>query len=489
MNTEILAAGLPQGRPVASALRSIDELPGPPGLPWVGNILQVSLPRIHRDVEAWARRYGSLFRFRLGPMRILAVADHELITGLLRDRPQRFRRAQRMTDTAHEMGIKLGVFNAEGEDWQQQRRMVMAAFSAGHVRAYFPSLLRVTQRLRARWQTAAREGADIDLLRDLMRYTVDGVAGLAFGREMNTLQAGDDVIQRHLDKILPVLFARINAVVPYWRVFKLPVDRQLDRSVAALDEAIRGFIAEARGRLHADPARREHPHDLLEAMLAAADQEGGMSDAAVAGNVFTMLLAGEDTTASTLAWLIYLLKSHPEAWQRARSEVNEAVGSVEELDMQQVDRLAFLDACVHETMRLKPVAPFNPIEAVHDTVIADVQVPAGTIVWCVMRHDSVDERLVPGGTAFQPERWLDPARSGGPEGAPNVKRISMPFGAGPRICPGRYLAILEIKMAMVMLLKHFDLAHVGTPDGAEPHELMSFTMSPQGLRMRLRERP
>ena len=64
----------------------------------------------------------------------------------------------------------------------------------------------------------------------------------------------------------------------------------------------------------------------------------------------------------------------------------------------------------------------------------------------------------------------------------------MPFGAGPRVCPGRYLALLEIKMAMAMLLSRFEIESVSTPDGSEPREHMAFAMSPVGLRLRLRER-
>ena len=64
----------------------------------------------------------------------------------------------------------------------------------------------------------------------------------------------------------------------------------------------------------------------------------------------------------------------------------------------------------------------------------------------------------------------------------------MPFGAGPRLCPGRYLAMLEMKMVMAMLLAGFELDSVGTADGAEPRERMAFTMQPVGLRMQLSRR-
>jgi len=93
-----------------------------------------------------------------------------------------------------------------------------------------------------------------------------------------------------------------------------------------------------------------------------------------------------------------------------------------------------------------------------------------------MRHDSVDERCFPDAAAFAPQRWLGDAN----------RRVSMPFGAGPRICPGRYLAMLEIKLAMAMLLGGFEIESVTTPDGREAQELMAFTMNPVGLRMRLR---
>ena len=92
---------------------------------------------------------------------------------------------------------------------------------------------------------------------------------------------------------------------------------------------------------------------------------------------------------------------------------------------------------------------------------------------------------MPRAASFEPERWL--AGDGPARAASSAKRIAMPFGAGPRICPRRYLArCFEMKMALAVLLGRFEIAGVNTPDGGEPVERLSFTMAPVGLSMRLR---
>ena len=482
MNMKVASATRP-----ATALRNISDLPGPRGLPLLGNLLQVKLHRIHRDVEAWCGEYGSFFNISLAGRKCLVVADHEALGAVLRDRPDGFRRTQRLEEVGREMGLIPGVFGANGDAWRNQRRMVMAGFDPARVRAYLPSLKKVTQRLHGRWLKAARAGAAIELQSDLMRYTVDAIAGLAFGADINTLESDEDVIQRHLDQIFPALFKRAFTLLPIWRYVRLPSDRRLDRSVAAVKTAVEGFIAQARERIRADPALREQPRNLLEAMIVAADLgDSGVDDRDVAGNVLTMLLAGEDTTANTLAWMIHLSQRNPQALQRAQEEVRRVAPDPAAFTIEQMAALDFVEACAHETMRLKPVAPFQALQALRDTTIADIRVPAGTVVWGVMRHDSVAERHFPEPLAFRPERWLADGAPG--QAASSAKRVSMPFGAGPRVCPGRYLALLEIKMAMAMLLGCFEIESVTTPHGGEPEERMAFTMAPVGLRMKLRER-
>jgi cytochrome P450 len=465
---------------LAPPCRQLADLPGPRALPLLGNLHQLDRTRVHQSLENWSREYGLLFRMSLPGAVMLVVADHELIGQVLRERPATFRRPSVTAEVAAELGGNPGVFEAEGSAWRNQRRMVMQAFAPHAVKAYFPSLVQVARRLRGRWEKAAASQRAIDLGAELRLYTVDIVAGLAFGSDVNTIETGDSAIQRHLDEILAGVARRSLAPFPYWRYLKLPRERRLERSVAGMRAAVDQLIAQARARMHADPARAVQPRNMLEAMLAAAAQEGsGVSERDVAGNVSTMLLAGEDTTSNTLAWLIWLLHRHPQALQRARDEVLRIAPDLDALTIEQVDQLDFVDACAHEALRLKPPAPFIPLEALVDTMVGDVQVAKGTIVWCVMRSSSVDDAWFANASRFEPGRWFDDAVN---------KKASMPFGAGPRTCPGRYLALLEIKVAMAMLLARFEIESVTTAHGGEPDEKMGFVMEPESLKMRLRTR-
>ncbi len=477
----------PPAAPAPQVLRRFDDLPGPRGVPVFGNALQIKPSQMHLQLEQWCRDFGPVFKLRLGQRRVVVVGDHAVVAAILRDRPDGFRRTTRLEEIWTEMGLTPGVFGANGDSWRRQRRMVMAGFDPAHVKRYFPSLQTVAQRLGGRWQKAARQGQAIDLQADLMRYTVDTIAGLAFGAEVNTLESDQDVIQQHLDKLFPALFKRLFAPLPTWRFYRSAADRRLAHSIAEVNAAVNGFIAQARARMAADSSLREHPRNLLEAMITAADEPGsGIDDRQVAGNVLTLLLAGEDTTANTLAWMIHLLWRNPQALARATEEVRRVVADVTNPAFDEMTQLNYVEACAHETMRIKPVAPILPLETLREMTIGDVRVPAGIVVTSLMRRDAMSDSHLPRAAAFEPERWL---ADGGPGAMANAaKRLSMPFGAGPRICPGRYLALLEMKMAMATLLGRFDIESVDTPDGQEAREHLAFTMTPVGLRMRLKER-
>ncbi|MDB5861794.1 MAG: cytochrome [Ramlibacter sp.] len=476
-----------EAAPVVPAPRAFEAVPGPRGWPLLGVAPRLRREAFHRQLEGWARDYGDVFAFRLGKRRFLAVADPEVIASVLRRRPGAFRRGRRLEQVSREMGF-LGLFSANDETWRRQRPMVLHVLDPTHIRSYLPAMLDILARLKRRWQDAAAQGREIDLSADLMRYTVDVTTCLAFGHNLNTLEASaETAIQQHLNVILPALFKRLLApfALPAWLR-----DKSLDHHVLALRAAVREFIAQTRSQLAERPELRQHPENLIQALLAAAeDGHQGITDEDVSGNVLTMLLAGEDTTAHTLAWLIWLLHRNPEAAAQARREVDAVlapgglVRSTEELA-----RLDILDACANEAMRLKPVAPVIMNEAGEDVVVAGVLVPRGTIVACVMRPGGVDAGRFPQPDQFDPARWSTGTGTGG-KSLSAAKRAVMPFGAGPRMCPGRYLAMAEIKMVAAMLLANFELVAVATPGRAEPEERLTLTMAPVGLKMRLRPRP
>ncbi|MBK0392400.1 cytochrome P450 [Ramlibacter algicola] len=472
----------------APEARTLDDLPGPRPMPWLGNALQIQRERFHQQLEGWAGEFGTPYVVRIDARKLMVVADPEVIQGVLRARPDGFRRNERVETASRELGF-LGLFSANGDTWRRQRPMVLAGLDPTHIRQFFPALLDVTQRLQRRWERAADSGTPVDLQADLMRFTVDVTTALAFGQDLRTLEAdGDDTIQKHLNVVLPSLIRRILSPVepPAW--LRRWRERSLRPHLQVLGDAVNGFIASTRAQLQADPSLREHPQNLIQAMVAARDREGsGVTDADVAGNVFTMLLAGEDTTANTLAWMVWLLHRHPQAAQRARAEIDEVLGGAGTLSsIDQLHRLDVVEACAHETMRLKPVAPFVIAQALHDTLVAGVHVPRGAAVVCLMRPGGMNAGLFPQPETFDPQRWLDAKEAG--HSFASAKRATMPFGAGPRMCPGRYLALAEIKLAAAMLLANFEVESVEPLRGRDPREVFAFVMAPERLRMRLRRR-
>jgi len=472
---------------MASTLLAFRDLPGPRPWPLLGNYLQVDARRLHRTLEHWSERYGPYFRFRLGPRQILGLADPIAIATMLRDRPSGFRRTKLLESIFQELGIS-GVFAANGDAWRAQRKVVMAAFDTGHLRTYFPFLVRVTERLHRRWSQFARRGAEFDLQADLMRFTVDVVAGLAFGVDINTTESQEASLQTHLNQIFPMLTRRLMAPFPYWRWVRLPVDRALDRHLEVVRRSVADLITAARQRLDARPELRVAPENLLEAMLVAVESGEALSDGDVTSNVVTMLLAGEDTTANSLAWLIYLVHQHAPVLRGLGREAAAVLGPCPfPKRLETTAALNYTAACIHETMRLKPVAPVLILQAIAATQIGNVLVPADTIVAALMRRGSLDERHFERATSFEPERWLDPSGRGSM--STRGERISMPFGAGPRICPGRNLALLEMSMVASMLCRNFSIASLRTEGGGPAEEWLEFTMTPSKLLIRLEPAP
>ncbi len=475
----------PDRAPTSAPRQTLRDLTGPRRLPIVGNLHQIRIDRLHLVLEQWARKYGPLYTYRMGPNRVVAVADPALSEQVLRARPETFRGGVPTIEPVFaEMGVS-GVFSAEGPWWRPQRRLAMEALSHKHLRGFYPTLRTVMDRLLGRWQRQAEAGATLDFAEECKRFTVDVTTALVLGYDINTIGQGDDVIQRQLEQIFPAFNRRLFALLPTWRWIRRPADRALDRALGQLHQWLGGLLAEARARMAVDPGRAERPANFLESMLAAHDAEGRpFADRVILGNAITMLVAGEDTTAYTLAWAVHQLADAPAAVARLRAEAEGVLGAEPvPPDLDAVNRLAYAGAVANETMRLRPVAPLLLFEANRDAVIGDLAIPRGTWVALLTRPPVLESRHFVDPTAFQPDRWL--ADASGERAHEPAAHI--PFGSGPRICPGRTLALVEMKALLATLYRNFEVERLGPAEGVA--EQWAFAMMPAGLRVRLTRRP
>jgi cytochrome P450 len=425
-----------------------------------------------------------MFRVRFGSRNLVVISDPKLAESMYRARPDTFRRFRNVEPVFEELRM-AGVFSAEGEAWRAQRRLAMEALSQRHLRGFYPRLAQVAGRLLRRWNEAADSGRTLDVADEFKRFTVDVTTLLVFGHDLNTLDRGDeDVLQRHLEHVFPALNRRLRAPFPYWRYVRLPADRRLDRALREVHSWLTSIIDGARGRLAADPERAEKPANFIEAMLTARDAEGRpFTDDVIFGNALTMLLAGEDTTAYTLAWAVHHLCDSAAAAAALRKEADAVIGDARvPADLEHANRLTYAGAVGNEAMRLRPVVPIFSFEPLEDVVVGDVAIPKGTPVMMLSRIPTRDAARFERPLEFAPERWIE----AGAGGKAHDAAVHVPFGSGPRICPGRTLAILEMRVALATAYGSFDVERVG--QAADVSEVLAFTMAPRGLHVRLRRR-
>jgi len=460
---------------------TLADLPGPRSYPLIGNLLQFDRKRIHCSMEQWADEYGDIFLFKFGPQSMVGIADPELQKTILRSRPQQFRRIKNLQTVIGDMGI-TGVFDAEGESWKRQRRMISPIFNKVSIKNFLPILTEITERLYEVCKETTTTDSAVDIRQHLMRYTVDTTVNLAFGHPLNSLQHTGDKLQENIDKIFPMISRRIQAPFPYWRYVKFADDKALDKAVEYVNKRSLELISETKEKMQQDPSRYQTPSNLLEAMIAAKDDDDStFSEEELFGNIIIILLAGEDTTANTLAWMIFYLIENPNIQEKLRQEIlNVESQHSDKTEFEILSELHYVEAAIRETLRLKSIAPFLFMEPNEDVVLAGYEIPKGQPLALLTRKGGFNESNYPESQKFDPDRWFENKET---SSCPHRADNHFPFGAGPRVCPGEQLAILEMKMVMRMMCKNFNIVAAQSEKPVE--EVYAFTVFPENLSVKL----
>ena len=427
----------------------------PPGP--AGSWLSGNLDQYRRDplgfLSDCARRYGDFVPVRFGPVRAVLLSHPDLIEEVLVTKNRQFVKHGALRYTRLLLGD--GLLTLEGEAWRRRRRLVQPAFQRDQIACHAEVVVAAAERMMDGWG----DGQALDVHATATQLTFEVAATCLFGADVAAdaadFSAAVDLLQGYFRWRLSRLLA-VPLFVP------TPYHLRLWGAGLRLFQTVRRMIA---GRRAANTRR----DDLLAMLLEARDADGAaMTGRQVREEAMTLLLAGYETTANTLAWAWYLLGRNPGAEARLFEEVDRVLGG-RPPTFDDLPRLEYAGAVVAEALRVYPPAYAIGRQAASPCEIGGHRVPRGTTIvmsqWVVHR----DPRFHDAPAEFRPERW-----TGGRAGT--VPRYAyFPFGGGPRVCIGNSFALTEVTLVLAAVARRFRLA---LQPGREVRPLPTVTLRP-----------
>ena len=400
------------------------------------DILSAQPERLYR---AWMAEFRTPF------FRSYLCNDPDLVDLVLKGRPDDFPKSDRIREGLAPL-LGESVFVTNGATWKRQRRIIDPAFGRGRLREAFPAMRDAADAMAARLTegeheieaVASRAAADV-IFRTLFSVPIEDALAAAVFREFRAYQ-----------RTQPLLNVAALVPLPSW------VPRLHRRRTRAAARAIRAAIAALVDRRAAEIARGTAPDDLATKIMTFPDPETGatFSPAEMVDQVAIFFLAGHETSASALAWALWLLAASPEWQDRVAAE---APDDWTGFDLGDLSRLPAARDAFRETLRLYPPVPMMVRETTRPETFRGRAVRPGAQVVLSPWHQQRSERLWHDPHAFDPGRWSRP------EAAESARRAYMPFSAGPRVCPGAGFAMAEGVLLLSRVVSEWRLAPVDVP--------------------------
>jgi cytochrome P450 len=446
--------------------------PKPPSRPEKVSLLQY-MRLFRRDILSAqpAKLYRAwMAEFRTPFFRSFMINDPALIETVLKERPDDFPKSARISEGLRPL-LGQSVFLTNGETWKRQRRIIDPAFEGGRLRETFPAM----------WDAAEAAAARLD-----------GQAGQVIEIEAETSHAAADVIFRTLFSI-PIDHHLAQQVFDAFRSYQrsqpilnlgafVPLPRWMPRlhrkSTRKNATKIRQLITELTQSRAAQIAAGTAPDDLATKIMTTVDPVtgDGFSTDEMVDQVAIFFLAGHETSASALAWALYLMALYPD-WQ---DRVADEATALKDCDFSVMSALRISRDVFRETLRLYPPVPMMVREAGCPEHFRDRPVPKGAQLvlspWHLHRH----ERLWDNPDSFDPERWHTE------NGKACQRNAYMPFSAGARVCTGAGFAMVEGPLILSRILRDYRV--VVQPDKT-PVPVAHLTVRAQnGIWLRLERR-
>ncbi|EAQ03469.1 cytochrome P450 family protein [Pseudooceanicola batsensis HTCC2597] len=418
-----------------------------------------------------ARLYRArMAEFRTPFFRSYLVNQPDLVRAVLKDRPGDFPKSGRVSEGLRPL-LGNSVFLTNGESWKRQRRIIDPAFEGGRLRDTFPAMRAAAEACVSR--LAARTGTPVEIEAVTSHVAADVIFRTLFSIPIDHAVAAQVFARfRDYQRSSPILNIAAFIPLPRW----LP--RFHARRTRTAARVIRRLIGELTAERQAAIAAGTAPDDLATKIMTTRDPQTGerFDTGEMIDQVAIFFLAGHETSASALAWALYLVATHPDWQERLAAEA----GALDEgEDFTAMSRLKLSRDVFREALRLYPPVPMMVRETTRPEEFRDRTLPRGAQVvlspWHLHRH----ERLWDAPDDFDPARWQTE------NGRTCQREAFIPFSAGARVCPGAGFAMVEGPLILSMILRRYRIE----PAGAPPRPVAHLTVrSDNGIRLRLSER-
>jgi cytochrome P450 len=423
----------------APTAQSRRPMPGPPRAATLRLLMRMVRNRLE-VMEYVAARYGDAVRLPLGPKTLHVFNHPDYAKHVLADNAANYQKGIGQVHARRVIGD--GLLTSEGELWRKQRKTIQPVFQPKRIARQSAVMAEEAEKLVTRLRDQAGQGP-VDI-RDEMTGLALGVLGRTL---IDTDLSAFESIGHSFEIVQDQAMFEVMSLgaVPMW----IPLPRQLRFRRASRD------LQQIVDRLAAASGAHTDGDDLITRLVESVRQEADpqVGRTRMRDELVTLLLAGHETTASTMSWAFYLLDKHPEAWDRVHAEAVQ-VFDQGPLDAEALRGLRFTTMVLQETMRLYPPVWLLPRIAKADDEIGGYHVPAGADVlispYLLHRHPG----LWPDPERFDPERF-EPARHAGRD-----RYAYIPFGAGPRFCVGNSLGMMEATIVLATVARDLRLKKV-----------------------------
>ncbi|XP_067411168.1 cholesterol 24-hydroxylase isoform X2 [Emydura macquarii macquarii] len=351
------------------------------------------------------------------------------------------------------------VADLNHDHWHKQRRIMDPAFSRTYLMGLMGTFNEKAEELMKKLEEKADGKTELDIMSMMSRVTLDVIAKVAFGMELNTLH--DD--QTPFPHAVSMVMKGMKEIrIPF--VKYMPGKQKLIKEIRESVRLLRGAGSECiEQRREAIQNGEEVPQDILTQILKGNAQEETRDDENMLDNFVTFFVAGHETTSNQLSFTIMELGRQPEILERLHAEVDEVVGAKRDIDYEDLGKLKYLSQVLKESLRLYPPVPGTIRWTGKENVIEGVRIPANTTLIFSTYVMGRLEKLFKDPLTFNPDRFS--------KDAPKPYFSYFPFSLGPRSCIGQIFSQMEAKVVMAKLLQRFEFQLV-------PEQ--SFTISDTG---------